>query len=75
MDGFDLDIQQGSSTGYSALAKRLKDKGTMITGAIGSDYPDPYLGDAVDKVNFDTVSVRNYDHSNYRLAKRQMAAR
>jgi chitinase len=51
LDGIDLDIEQGSPTGYAAFAKYLRGlmladtrKTYYITAAPQCPFPDPYLG-------------------------------
>ncbi|KAI9487266.1 MAG: glycoside hydrolase superfamily [Benjaminiella poitrasii] len=69
IDGFDLDIEGGGSTGYSALIKKLRkhfdtddSKDYYITGAPQCPYPDAMLGEALDEAYFDAVNVQFYNN-------------
>ncbi|KAG1324636.1 hypothetical protein G6F62_008986 [Rhizopus arrhizus] len=69
VDGFDLDIEGGGSTGYAAMVKRLrshfnadKSKKYYITGAPQCPFPDAMLGPALDASEFDAVFVQFYNN-------------
>ncbi|KAK4516807.1 uncharacterized protein ATC70_011786 [Mucor velutinosus] len=69
IDGFDLDIEGGGSTGYVAMIKRLRkhfatdpSKDYYITGAPQCPYPDAMLGTVLDAVEFDAVNVQFYNN-------------
>ncbi|EPB81481.1 hypothetical protein HMPREF1544_11800 [Mucor circinelloides 1006PhL] len=69
IDGFDLDIEGGGSTGYVAMIKRLRkhfatdsSKEYYITGAPQCPYPDAMLGTILDAVEFDAVNVQFYNN-------------
>ncbi len=75
IDGIDLDLEGGSTTGYSAYVARLRELApdTIITGAPQCPYPDAYLGPAAGKplgdqaAQFDALFVQfynNYCHGN-----------
>ncbi|KAI7898494.1 glycoside hydrolase superfamily [Cokeromyces recurvatus] len=69
LDGFDLDIEGGGPTGYTALIKRLRkhfasddSKNYYITGAPQCPYPDAMLGEALNSAYFDAVNVQFYNN-------------
>ncbi|OAD02740.1 carbohydrate-binding module family 19 protein [Mucor lusitanicus CBS 277.49] len=69
IDGFDLDIEGGGSTGYVAMIKQLRkhfatdsSKDYYITGAPQCPYPDAMLGTVLDAVEFDAVNVQFYNN-------------
>ncbi|ORX46534.1 glycoside hydrolase [Hesseltinella vesiculosa] len=64
VDGFDLDIEGGGSTGYATLVNTLKslDSELLITGAPQCPFPDAMLGDALDNAEFDAVFVQFYNN-------------
>ncbi|CCM01629.1 uncharacterized protein FIBRA_03690 [Fibroporia radiculosa] len=68
LDGVDLDIEGGSETGYAAFIAQLRtyfegaDKSYYISGAPQCEYPDEYLGDALDSAWFDMVYVQFYNN-------------
>ncbi|KAG6811673.1 hypothetical protein H0H92_006328 [Tricholoma furcatifolium] len=78
LDGVDLDIEGGGSTGFAAFVTQLRsytdnaDKSYYITAAPQCPFPDAYLGTVLDAVAFDAVYVQynnycevsNYDDSN-----------
>ncbi|EIW75611.1 glycoside hydrolase family 18 protein [Coniophora puteana RWD-64-598 SS2] len=69
LDGVDIDIEGGSSTGYSAFVtaiRKLMDADTSktyyITAAPQCQFPDAYLGTALNEVAFDAVYVQFYNN-------------
>ncbi|KAG2184468.1 hypothetical protein INT43_000377 [Umbelopsis isabellina] len=69
IDGFDLDIEGGSATGYTAMIEQLRthyasdsSKDYYITGAPQCPFPDAYLGDALNNAWFDFVWVQFYNN-------------
>jgi len=74
LDGIDLDIEGGSTTGYSAFVKSLRSKMAgsrreyIISGAPQCPYPDAYLGPAAGRAlgdsgsSFSYVSVQFYNN-------------
>ncbi|BFZ61672.1 Chitinase 2 [Saitoella coloradoensis] len=69
IDGFDLDIEQGSSNGYAAFVTQMRknyesdtSKQYLISGAPQCVYPDEWLGDALDNAWFDLVLVQFYNN-------------
>ncbi|KAI0936004.1 hypothetical protein AcV5_004257 [Taiwanofungus camphoratus] len=68
LDGVDLDIEGGSTTGYAAFVTQLRshfngaNKDYYVSGAPQCVYPDQYLGDALDNAYFDMVYVQFYNN-------------
>ncbi|ORY93852.1 chitinase, partial [Syncephalastrum racemosum] len=69
VDGFDLDIESGGSTGYVAFVKALRKqfasdagKTYYITGAPQCPFPDALLGDTLNQASFDAVNVQFYNN-------------
>ncbi|KAH8554469.1 glycoside hydrolase superfamily [Umbelopsis sp. PMI_123] len=69
VDGFDLDIEGGSATGYAAMIDQLRthyasdsSKSYYISGAPQCPFPDAYLGDALNNAWFDIVWVQFYNN-------------
>ncbi|ORX90045.1 chitinase, partial [Basidiobolus meristosporus CBS 931.73] len=69
LDGIDLDIEGGSSRGYSALVKTLRElyaqdssKKYYISGAPQCPFPDMFLGAALNEAWFDMVFVQFYNN-------------
>ncbi|KAK9472735.1 endochitinase [Dipodascopsis tothii] len=70
IDGFDLDIESGDSTGYGTLVSTLRShfessdatKDYYISGAPQCPFPDASLGDALDSAWFDFVFVQFYNN-------------
>ncbi|KAH9937421.1 class III chitinase [Fomitopsis serialis] len=68
LDGVDLDIEGGSETGYAAFNTQLRthftsaDKSYYISGAPQCEYPDEYLGNALNSSWFDMVYVQFYNN-------------
>ncbi|KAJ7790496.1 glycoside hydrolase superfamily [Mycena leptocephala] len=64
LDGVDLDIEQGSSVGYAAFVDRIRalsadsDKRYYISAAPQCQFPDAYLGHALNTVAFDMIYVQ-----------------
>ncbi|KAF5383765.1 hypothetical protein D9615_003771 [Tricholomella constricta] len=69
LDGVDLDIEGGSSTGYAAFVTRIRShangasKKYYVTAAPQCPFPDAYLGAVLNAVAFDAVYVQceSYD--------------
>ncbi|KAJ2454491.1 Chitinase 2 [Coemansia sp. RSA 2336] len=69
LDGVDLDIEGGGSTGYPAFIKQLRthyasdsSKSYYITSAPQCPFPDAYLGPTLDNAWFDMVYVQFYNN-------------
>ncbi|WEW57459.1 Chitinase 2 [Emydomyces testavorans] len=69
VDGFDFDIEKGSSYGYSIMVNRLRQhfgqdplKKYYISAAPQCIMPDAYLGDAISKSAFDFIFVQFYNN-------------
>ncbi|ORX62708.1 glycoside hydrolase [Hesseltinella vesiculosa] len=69
VDGFDLDIEAGSSEGYIAFISTMRahyhqdaSKRYYITGAPQCPFPDASLGSALDHAWFDYVWVQFYNN-------------
>lgn len=69
LDGVDLDIEQGGSTGYPAFINRMRthyasdtSKKYYITGAPQCVYPDASLGPTLNSAWFDMVMVQFYNN-------------
>ncbi|KAI9316179.1 glycoside hydrolase superfamily [Dichotomocladium elegans] len=69
IDGFDLDIEGGGSTGYVTLVKELRSlfkkdrsKHYYITAAPQCPYPDVILGSVINSVGFDAIHVQFYNN-------------
>uniref|UniRef100_A0A6B2LAE4 chitinase n=1 Tax=Arcella intermedia TaxID=1963864 RepID=A0A6B2LAE4_9EUKA len=66
LDGVDLDIEGGSTAGYSAFVKTLRDtmskssRPYIISGAPQCPFPDAYLGPAPGKALGDAASSFSY---------------
>ncbi|KAE9410737.1 glycoside hydrolase family 18 protein [Gymnopus androsaceus JB14] len=68
LDGVDLDIEQGGSTGYAAFVTEIRSlsagasKPYYITGAPQCVFPDASLGSVIDAVGFDAIYVQFYNN-------------
>ncbi|KAI8577385.1 hypothetical protein K450DRAFT_177900 [Umbelopsis ramanniana AG] len=64
IDGFDLDIEGGSASGYTTMINQLRTHfgNYYITGAPQCPFPDAYLGDALSNAWFDFVWVQFYNN-------------
>ncbi|KAH7923986.1 glycoside hydrolase family 18 protein [Leucogyrophana mollusca] len=68
LDGVDLDIEGGSSTGYAAFVTEIRtlsagaSKEYYVTGAPQCPFPDAYLGSVIDEVGFDAIYVQFYNN-------------
>ncbi|KAI7854286.1 glycoside hydrolase superfamily [Circinella umbellata] len=69
IDGFDLDIEGGGSTGYTAFVKELRNlfkkdssKDYYITAAPQCPFPDAMLGEVLDEADIDAVNVQFYNN-------------
>jgi len=64
LDGVDLDIEGGGSTGYAAFVTEIRSlasaasKPYYITGAPQCPFPDANLGSVIDQVGFDAIYVQ-----------------
>ncbi|KAI8318010.1 glycoside hydrolase [Martensiomyces pterosporus] len=69
LDGIDLDIEGGGSTGYAAFINQLRShyasdpsKQYYITSAPQCPYPDAYIGSTLNSAWFDMVFVQFYNN-------------
>ncbi|KAG2208479.1 hypothetical protein INT47_010175 [Mucor saturninus] len=65
IDGIDLDIEGGPSTGYAALVTAAKAKfgsGFIVGAAPQCPFPDVILGSVINAVAFDYVNVQFYNN-------------
>ncbi|KAJ8503581.1 hypothetical protein ONZ45_g10748 [Pleurotus djamor] len=68
LDGIDLDIEGGGSTGFAAFVTRIRShasgasKPYYITAAPQCPFPDAYLGAVLNAVAFDAVYVQFYNN-------------
>jgi len=68
LDGIDLDIEGGSTTGYTAFVKQIRthtnnaSKTYYVTGAPQCPFPDAYLGSTINTVGFDALYVQFYNN-------------
>ncbi|GAB5585442.1 Chitinase 2 [Umbelopsis nana] len=68
LDGIDLDIENGGSTGYAAFVNQLQShfnsasKKYYITAAPQCVYPDANLGAVINNVSFDAIYVQFYNN-------------
>ncbi|KAF5373590.1 hypothetical protein D9758_000802 [Tetrapyrgos nigripes] len=68
LDGVDLDIEGGGSTGYAAFVTRIRSladgasKPYYVTAAPQCPFPDGNLGDVLNAVGFDAVYVQFYNN-------------
>ncbi|KAI9275856.1 glycoside hydrolase superfamily [Phascolomyces articulosus] len=69
LDGFDLDIEGGGSTGYVTLVKTLRSlyatdssKQYYVTAAPQCPFPDAILGSVINGALFDAVLVQFYNN-------------
>ncbi|KAJ8072574.1 Chitinase 2 [Marasmius tenuissimus] len=68
LDGIDLDIEGGSSTGYVAFVNRIRShangasKKYYVTAAPQCPFPDAYLGPILNAASFDAVYVQFYNN-------------
>ncbi|KAI5117744.1 hypothetical protein M0805_004933 [Coniferiporia weirii] len=68
LDGVDLDIEGGGSTGYAAFVTQIRshaataNKPYYITGAPQCPFPDAYLGSVINAVGFDAIYVQFYNN-------------
>ncbi|KAI8979609.1 chitinase 2 [Mycotypha africana] len=67
IDGVDLDIEGGSSTGYAAFVTAVRQKfashsGFLVGAAPQCPFPDAVLGSVIDAVGFDYVNVQFYNN-------------
>ncbi|KAJ6596388.1 glycoside hydrolase superfamily [Mycena vulgaris] len=66
LDGVDLDIESGPSTGYAALAARIRAlsantrKHYYLTAAPQCPFPDTFVGSAINTIGFDAIYVQFY---------------
>ncbi|KAJ3565156.1 hypothetical protein NP233_g7822 [Leucocoprinus birnbaumii] len=68
LDGVDLDIEGGGSTGFAAFVTRIRShaagasKPYYVTAAPQCPFPDAYLGSTLNAVGFDAVYVQFYNN-------------
>ncbi|KZT19396.1 carbohydrate-binding module family 5 protein [Neolentinus lepideus HHB14362 ss-1] len=68
LDGVDLDIEGGSSTGYAAFVNQIQahasgaSKKYYVTAAPQCPYPDSSLGAVLNAASFDAVYVQFYNN-------------
>lgn len=65
IDGIDLDIEGGPSTGYASLvnaAKSMFGSEFLVGAAPQCPFPDVILGSVIDAVGFDYVNVQFYNN-------------
>ncbi|KAH8835437.1 class III chitinase [Flagelloscypha sp. PMI_526] len=68
LDGVDLDIESGGSTGYAAMINRLRtlangwSKKLYITAAPQCVFPDSALGGVLNAASFDAIYVQFYNN-------------
>ncbi|KAF8235605.1 glycoside hydrolase [Tricholoma matsutake] len=68
LDGVDLDIEGGGSTGFAAFVTQLRthfngaSKPYYVTGAPQCPYPDAYMGPIINAVPFDAIYVQFYNN-------------
>jgi len=68
IDGFDFDIENGDSTGYAALAKKLREyfksgsKDYYLSAAPQCVYPDKSVGDLLENADIDFAFVQFYNN-------------
>ncbi|KAF4571382.1 Chitinase 1 [Pleurotus pulmonarius] len=68
LDGVDLDIEGGGSTGFAAFINRLRthtnsaSKKYYVTAAPQCPFPDAFLGAVLNAVAFDAVYVQFYNN-------------
>jgi len=69
IDGFDLDIEGGSTTGYAAFINQMRShyasdtsKEYYISGAPQCPLPDAYLNTALTTAHFDFIFVQFYNN-------------
>ncbi|PFH52902.1 carbohydrate-binding module family 5 protein [Amanita thiersii Skay4041] len=68
LDGIDLDIEGGGSTGFAAFVNRIRShasgasKRYYVTAAPQCPFPDAFLGPVLNAVGFDAVYVQFYNN-------------
>ncbi|KAF9448612.1 carbohydrate-binding module family 5 protein [Macrolepiota fuliginosa MF-IS2] len=68
LDGVDLDIEGGGSTGFAAFVTRIRShasgasKQYYVTAAPQCPFPDAFLGPVLNAVSFDAVYVQFYNN-------------
>ncbi|KIK62365.1 glycoside hydrolase family 18 protein [Collybiopsis luxurians FD-317 M1] len=68
LDGLDLDIEGGGSTGFAAFVTQIRShtdgasKPYYITAAPQCPFPDAFLGPVINAVGFDAVYVQFYNN-------------
>ncbi|KAJ3565154.1 hypothetical protein NP233_g7821 [Leucocoprinus birnbaumii] len=68
LDGVDLDIEGGGSTGFAAFVARIRShasgasKKYYVTAAPQCPFPDAFLGPVLNAVGFDAVYVQFYNN-------------
>ncbi|KAF7378476.1 Glycoside hydrolase family 18 protein [Mycena sanguinolenta] len=67
LDGVDLDIEEGTSTGYAAFATQIRSlwsgasKPYYLSAAPQCHFPDAWVGTALDTVWFDSIYIQFYN--------------
>ncbi|EKM78156.1 hypothetical protein AGABI1DRAFT_42630, partial [Agaricus bisporus var. burnettii JB137-S8] len=65
LDGVDLDIEGGGSTGFAAFVRRIRSRASgaskqyYVTAAPQCPFPDAFLGPVLNAVGFDAVYVQH----------------
>ncbi|KAK0204637.1 glycoside hydrolase family 18 protein [Desarmillaria ectypa] len=68
LDGIDLDIEGGGSTGFVAFVNKIRslasgaNKKYYVTAAPQCPFPDAYLGSVLNSVEFDAIYVQFYNN-------------
>ncbi|KAJ7637592.1 glycoside hydrolase family 18 protein [Mycena polygramma] len=68
LDGVDLDIEGGGSTGFAAFVTQLRthtngaSKPYYVTAAPQCPFPDAWLGSVINAVGFDAIYVQFYNN-------------
>ncbi|KAF7773295.1 CAZyme family GH18 [Agaricus bisporus var. burnettii] len=68
LDGVDLDIEGGGSTGFAAFVRRIRSRASgaskqyYVTAAPQCPFPDAFLGPVLNAVGFDAVYVQFYNN-------------
>ncbi|KAI8985151.1 chitinase 1 [Pilobolus umbonatus] len=63
IDGVDLDIEGGSTTGYVAFVRTLRSKSNfLISAAPQCPFPDVILGSTINAIGFDFINVQFYNN-------------
>ncbi|KAF8559335.1 glycoside hydrolase family 18 protein [Imleria badia] len=72
LDGVDLDIEGGGSTGYAAFVTEIRSLASGASTTSQCPFPDANLGSVIDQVGFDAIYVQFYNNQcglkNYNIA-------